>query len=308
MKRSTVIGVLGGALVGSFGRPARAATVRLASSTTDSAALMFYANDMGFFKNNGLDVEVQVMPNGEAVTLAMSGGAVDVGSSECVSLIHAFQKGLPFTIIAPGGTQTPTSGPVGLFFVQKDSAISGGRDLNGKTVAVMGLNGFAQFGTSNWIDKTGGDSSTVKFVQFAGAQIGPALQDRRVDGAFVAEPFVAGVRPVARAVADPMASIAPTFLSGAHFSTLAWAKSHPDELRRVQTAFRQAADWSNKNRDKTAVILERIARISPDLVAASVRAYYGERLEPSQLQPLIDIAARYGHWAPFPAKDMMYGV
>src|SRR6185312_16891004 len=98
---------------------------------------------------------------------------------------------------------------------QQNSTATGGRDMNGKTVAVVGLNGFAQYGTQNWLDKTGGTSSTVKFIQLAGAQIGVALQDGRVDGAFVPEPFVSHVRKVARPVANPMAAVAPTYLSSA---------------------------------------------------------------------------------------------
>lgn len=307
MKRSVLIGLVGGAVVSAVGLPARAATVRLAAPALDSTALMFYANEMGFFKNNGLDVEVQAMANGEAVTVALTGGAVDVGCSECVSLILAFQKGLPITIIAPGGMQTPNSG-VGMFFVQKDSTASTGRDIDGKTVAVVGLNGFAQYGTAYWLDKTGGNSSSVKFIQLSGAQIAIAMKDGRIDGAFVPEPFVSAVRAVARPVINPMATIAPNFLSSAHFTTAAWAKAHPDDLRRLQTALRQAADWANKNRDQSAVILEKVARADPSLVAASVRSFYGERLDPATLQPLVDVAAHYGHFAPFPAKDMMYGV
>ena len=307
MKRSVVIGVFGGAVASSLGLEARAAAaVRLAAPALDSTALMFYANERGYFKDNGLDVNVQAMPNGEAVTVALTGGAIDVGCSECVSLILAYHKGLPITIIAPGGMQSPSSA-VGMLFVQKDSAARNGRDLDGKTVAVVGLNGFAQYGTAYWIDKTGGDSSTVKFIQLSGAQIAVAMKDGRVDAAFVPEPFVSAVRAVARPVTNPMAAIAPTFLSSAHFTTTTWAKAHPDELHRLQTALRQAADWANKNRDQTALILEKVARISPTLVAKSVRSFYGDRLEPSQLQPLIDVAARYGHFAPFPAKEMMYG-
>jgi NitT/TauT family transport system substrate-binding protein len=306
MKRSVVIGLFGVAAVSAVGRPARAATVRLAAPALDSTALMFFANEMGFFKNNGLDVDVQAMANGEAVTVALTGGAIDVGCSECVSLILAFQKGLPIAIVAPGGMQTPNSN-VGMFFVQNNSTAASGRDLDGKTIAVVGLNGFAQYGTANWIDKTGGDSTSDKFIQLSGAQIAVAMKDGRIDGAFVPEPFVSAVKAVARPVINPMAAIAPTFLSSAHFTTSTWAKSHPDETRRLQTALRQAADWANKNHDQSAVILEKVARIDPSVVAASVRSLYGDRLEPGQLQPLIDVAARYGHFTPFPAKNMMYG-
>lgn len=306
MERRVAIGILGGALTSAVGPPAGAADqLRLGAPALDSTALMFYTNEAGFFKSAGLDVDLQAMRNGEAVTVALSGGALDIGCSECVSLILAFRRGIPITIVAASGLQTPDAS-IGKFFVQKDSTASSGRDLNGKTVAVVGLNGFAQYGTQAWLDKTGGSSGTVKFIQLSGAQIAVALQDGRVDGAFVPEPFVSQVAKVARVIGDPMASISPTLLSSAHFALLPWAKAHADDVRRFQTALRQGADWANKHRDQTAVVLERVARVSPEIVQASTRSFYGDRLEPSQLQPLIEVAAKYGEFTPFPAAEMFF--
>jgi ABC-type nitrate/sulfonate/bicarbonate transport system substrate-binding protein len=103
-----------------------------------------------------------------------------------------------------------------------------------------------------------------------------------------------------------MASIAPTLFSSAHFTSTAYAKAHPEEIRRIQTALRQTADWANKNRDQTASILEKVAHVAPDVVAASTRATYGDHLDPANLQPLIDVAAKYGGFGPFPATEMIY--
>jgi NitT/TauT family transport system substrate-binding protein len=306
MNRRVALGLVAASFGAVRAREAEADDVmRLAAPALDSTALMFYANDQNFFKNAGLSVDLQPMANGEAVTLAMAGGAVDVGCSEVVSLILAYRKGVPITLIASGGSQTAKVA-VGLLFARNDLKVSSGADFNGKTVAVVGLNGFAQYGTQQWIDKNGGDSKTVKFVQFAGAQIGVALQDGRIDGAFVPEPFVSVVKKVARPVANSMAAVATQFLSSAHFTTVPYAKAHPDQIRRFQMAMHQAADWANANHDQTALIIERVARVAPDVVAASTRSYYADTLDVAAVQPLIDMTAKYGNFPPFPAADMVY--
>jgi NitT/TauT family transport system substrate-binding protein len=306
MNRRVALGLVGAALGALHAQPAQAAdTVRLAAPALDATALMFYANDQNFFKNAGLTVDVQSMPNGEAVTLAIAGNAVDIGCSEVVSLILAYHKGVPITLIAAGGEQTAKVA-VGFLFSRNDLKVNSGADFNGKTVAVVGLNGFAQFGTQQWIDKNGGDSKTVKFVQFAGAQIGVALQDGRIDGAFVPEPFVSLVRKVARPVANSMAAVSTVFSSSAHFTTVPYAKSHPDEIRRFQAAMHQAADWANANHDQTALIVERVARVSPEMVAASQRSFYGNTLTAAAIQPMIDLTAKYANFPTFPAADIIY--
>jgi len=306
MNRRDVLAAIGAAAAVAGSMPVRAAdAMRIAVPALDATGLALYANDQGFFKSAGLNVDVQTMPNGEAVTVAMAGGAVDIGCSEVVSLILAYRRGVPLTIVAPGGLQTPKS-PAGMMFSRIDLPATSGKDFNGKTVAVVGLNGFAQDGTANWIDKTGGDSKSVKFVQFAGAQIAVALQDGRVDGAFVPEPFVSVARKVAHPVANPMAAIGPHILSSAHFTTTSYAKANPESIKQLQTALRQAAEWANKNQDQTALILEKYAKVSPDMLAAATRSLYATTLDPSDLQPIIDVAAKYGNFPSFAATEMLY--
>lgn len=306
MNRRVALGLVGTALGVLPARRAQAADVmRIAAPALDSTALVFYADAGGYFKSAGLNVDLQSMRNGEAVTVAIAGGAVDVGCSEVVSLILAYHRGVPITLIAPGGMQTPKSA-VGMLFARNDLKAATGADFAGKTIALVGLNGFAQYGTQLWIDKTGGDSRTVKFIQLAGAQIGVALQDGRIDGAFVPEPFVSQVKKVARPVANSMAAIGNQFLSSAQFTTVAYAKAHPDEIRRFQAALHQAASWANANQDKTALIIERVAGVAPAIVQASTRAYYGNFLEAASLQPLIDMAAHYGNFPSFAAGELIY--
>jgi NitT/TauT family transport system substrate-binding protein len=306
MKRRALVTMAGSLLAGNLSRTtaARAAApVRLAAPALDATALIFYANELGFFKNVGLDVELQALANGEAVTTALTGGAVDIGCSQAVSVFIAFKRGLPIAIVASGGMQTPTAG---VFFVPKDSTAQSGRDLDGKTIACVGIKGLAQFGTQAWLDKTGGNSTSVKFIELSGAQIAVALADNRIDGAFVPEPFVTASRKVARAVANPMEAIAPTFLSAPHVAMLPWARAHQDEVRKFQAAIRETAIFANKNHDRTAEILVRVAHADPSLVRASVRAEYGERLDPAQLQPLINTTAKYAAIPAFPATDIIY--
>lgn len=305
MNRRVTLGLIGAAVAAPFSRAEAADPMRMAAPALDTTSLMLYASEQGFFKNAGLNTNFQAMANGEAVTLAVAGNAIDIGCGEAISLILAFRKGVPITIVGAAGMQTPKTA-IGMLFARNDFPATSGRDFDGKTLAVVGLNGFAQMGTQQWIDKTGGDSKTVKFVQLAGAQIGVALQDGRVDGAFVPEPFVTPVKKVARVVANSMAAVAPQFMTSAHFTTVAYAKSHADEIRKFQSVLRQTADWANANPDQTALILERIAHVTPETLQNATRAVYANSLNPQYLQPMIDVAAKYGGFPSFPAADMVF--
>ena len=46
-----------------------------------------------------------------------------------------------------------------------NSTVQSGKDLNGKTIAVIALNGITHIAARAWIDQNGGDSATAKFIE-----------------------------------------------------------------------------------------------------------------------------------------------
>src|SRR3984957_9375234 len=77
------------------------ATIRLGVITVEAAAEAFYALDMGFFKKQGLDVDLQIMQNGAAIAAAVTGGSLDAGFAATVSISNAHERGLPLIYLAP---------------------------------------------------------------------------------------------------------------------------------------------------------------------------------------------------------------
>jgi NitT/TauT family transport system substrate-binding protein len=199
-----------------------------------------------------------------------------------------------------------TRAEAGVLFVPKNSTATSGRDLDGKTIGVQGIKGFAQFGTQAWLDRTGGNSASVHFVEMTSSVMGNALADARLDAAFIPEPFVSEVAKVAKRIANPMDAIAPAFIAGAHFTTVSWAKAHPDEVREFLRVIYSTAVWANKNHARSAEILADAMRIDPATMRTAVRAQYAERRDPSLLQPMIDLAAKYAGITPFPAQEIFF--
>ena len=63
------------------------------------AAQAFYAQEQGFFKAAGLDVNLVVLPNGAAIVAAAAAGSVDIGFGSPSPLIQAHVRGLPVRFI-----------------------------------------------------------------------------------------------------------------------------------------------------------------------------------------------------------------
>jgi NitT/TauT family transport system substrate-binding protein len=267
--------------------------VRVATLPIDVASQALYAKDQGFFEAAGLDVDISIMNNGPAIASAVAGGSIDFGAANIVTMASAYEHGLPYVLVAPGGAYTDTQ-PTSKLVVTNASPIKSARDLNGKTVAVNALNSIDSVGAQAWIDKNGGDSKTVKFIEMPYSAMGAAVASGRVDVGSIDEPFVgeAIAANQLRAIGFPLEAIAKRFVEGAYFTTSSYAKAHPDVIRKFADAMAQAADWANANPSASAAILAKYSK-SP-LAPGAARTYFTPRFVRSEAQPLIDAAAKYG--------------
>jgi NitT/TauT family transport system substrate-binding protein len=283
-------------------------TIRIATVPIDVGAEIYYAVDMGFLAKAGIAADIQSMSNSSAIFAGVAAGALDVGFGNIGSIATAVKKNIPFTIIAPGGMYSDAA-PTTELVVAKTSPIRSARDLNGKIIAVNALKNITQFAPQAWLDKNGGDSSTVKFLELPFPQMIPALTSGRVDAAIIAEPTLAEAKADTRVLSNAFSAIAPEFLIGAWVATTPWANAHLDVVKRFAEAIRETAIWANKaqNRPRSAQILARYTKSDPALLARQTRALYAERLTAASMQPQIDVTAKYGGLpASFSAEELIF--
>ena len=308
MNRQHALGMLGAGLAAAAtSSMARAATaIRLATLPIDGTALAYYASDLGYFQDAGLDVTIQNIPNGNAITSAVLAGSLDVGWSNIISLAAAFQRSLPVTIIGAGGMAVTGSLATQLM-VRKDSPLKTATDLDGKIIGVTGLADVPQFAPELWVDKNGGKASTLKFVEIPMPQLPAALESGRVDAAWLAEPFIHAAEPFARTFATCFDVVAPRWMLGAWFTTTPYANANKTTVDAFRSVMTKTATWANANQDQSAVILAKYSHLDPSVVKAMHRITYATSVEPALVQPSIDLAAKYSAIkATFPAQDLIY--
>lgn len=283
-----------------------AAPVRVITSAIDPAAEPFYAADMGFFRDAGLDVAISSASNGAVVSSSIAGGAAEIGFANLMSIAVAYKRGIPFTAVAAGSfydSRVPTSALV----LPKDSEARRASDLNGKVLAAAGLRTITEYAPRIWMDKNGGDSSTVQFVEMNNPQILDALRNGRVDAAILAEPFLEASKPIARTLAYAYDAIAPRFLVGVFFAHLDWAKANRDAVKQFQQAIYRTAAWANAHHTQSGDILVEHSKLESSVVQRMLRIGYETRMDPAEMQPMIDVLARY-HGIPqtFPAEEIVF--
>jgi ABC-type nitrate/sulfonate/bicarbonate transport system substrate-binding protein len=303
LRRSRVLRIAFAAMAGGLAARRGIATaqdlrpLKIVLFNGETAATAYYARDLGYFARAGLDVSITTVTNGAAGAAAVAGGAIDIGFSNPLSVAQGFSRGLPFEIIAPAAVSIRGQQTNGFVIVAKNSPLKSGKDAAGKTFAVDQIGGLPYAALRAWVDGTGGDSSSVRFIELAFAEMLAGVESGRVDFSEMNTAF----DPLLGKPGDPVLLlgnsydyVAPRFASTVWFSTKGWLANNPDLAKRFVSAMRQSAIWANAHQTESAPLLAKYTKQTVVAILASHRATFGTEITPELVQPVIDLAVKYG--------------
>ena len=284
-------------------------TIRIADAGQDVDAEAFYAQELGIFRKYGINAEITLLRKGggAAAVAAVAGGAVDVGEGDLVSVANAHQRGIRIVLLAPSGVYRSTA-PTTEVIVAKDSPIASGKDLEGKTVALISPEGPSRIATEAWLESSGAAPEKVSFVEIPPVNMAAAVERGTVAAAVINEPSLTASQSCCRVLANLFQSIGNEWQLNAWYATADWVTKEPLLARRFAQAIHEAALWGNRpaNHLKSGEILNKYTPFPPELLPKMNRATYGEMLDPKLMQPLLDAAVKYKALpAPQPGQQLI---
>jgi NitT/TauT family transport system substrate-binding protein len=280
--------------------------IDIAGVPEDSITPALYADHAGLFRKYGVDVRIQPQRSGPAVASGVAGGAYQIGKASTEPIIIAHTKNIPFVMVAAAGVYD-TRAPIAQMLVRADSPIKTAADLNGKTIAVFGLTDIFTLADRLWMDRNGGDSTTVKMVELPVSEIAAAIEAGRIDAGAINEPELAAALKTRklRVLGKPFDAVAPRFMYTAWFTTVDFVKSHRPAVDGFARAMREAAAFTNAHPSDTVDLLASFTKIEPSVIRSMTRVVQGTSLDVALLQPVIDASARYKAIpASFDAKEL----
>lgn len=260
----------------------------------DNASL-FVGSEKGFFKKEGLELELVPMVGGAAIAPAVASGDLQIGWTNVISLYQAYVEGFDFKFVTGGATNVKGSNDTHAILVRKDSPLKAAKDLEGKTLAVNTLNNIVHLMALAWIDKNGGNPAKVKFVEIPFPQMEAALASEKVDAVSAHEPFVTAAtgRGVARVLAHNWGEVAPQFLTASWFASEKWIQKNKDVADRFIRAVSRAIDAINADIQGTRELMIKWTGLSPDLVKKAALPVFEKGISEKDIQVTIDLTHRY---------------
>lgn len=284
------------------------ATIRVTFVPVADAVPIKYALREGLFEKAGLNVELTAVGSGALATVAVVGGAADIGSANTLSITLARSKGVPLMLVAPQA-QYDDRVPTTALLVTTNSPIATPKQLEGHTVAVAGLHDLLALGVRAWMARGGADFTKVSFLEMPQSTMLAALDARRVDAIMVSEPVLTATLASGRArqLAGPYGAIGKRFIVDNYFATATWLGSHRDLALRFADVMRRATAFTNGHYDQILPLIASYTSIDPSVLRAMRQIKGAAALTPDEIQPIIDVAAKYGEIpGAFPAQEMIF--
>ncbi|MER8824129.1 ABC transporter substrate-binding protein [Mesorhizobium sp. M0991] len=174
--RAAGIGLVLAAVANSSVGAAEKAKVTLNWLPDNASVGIIYADALGYYKDAGIELEIEPGKGSGATSQLVAGGSTDIGLAAASSAIGIAAKGAPLKIIAPIW-QVADWGITSL----KDTPISSPKDLEGKTIAVQpGSADMPLFDTM--VRANGVDKSKINLQMTAGTGGIGLLAEKKVDG------------------------------------------------------------------------------------------------------------------------------
>jgi NitT/TauT family transport system substrate-binding protein len=280
--------------------------VRVSSIVSEDVAPLYYAQSAGIFRKNGLEVQFDPASGGSAVVAAVTSGAYDVGKASIISAFRAVSRGIPLVAVAPGWVFEASNSSAEMI-VAIDSPVRSGADLDGKTIAVSSLNELNQLAAMAWVDKHGGDSKTLHFIELPVASSAVAVAARRVDATVLLEPALskALAGKQVRSIGSAFGALGSSFPVSVWISNRPWATVHPEQARAFARSMSTAADYMNRHPNEEIALLATALNEPMDTLRAMKHVAVGTSLTVAMLTPLLAAAQKYVGMPPISLQDFV---
>ena len=268
--------------------PANPQKVAFASSKNPWSALTIIALKKGFFKEEGLDVDLQYV---QAAKLAMD--ALISGSTQFSNVVETNVAFLGYTgnknveIIA-----THCEAHDGAIIARRDSNIQTPKDLEGKKLGIL-QGTTSQVFADRFIEKHKLDRSKVQIVNLTPVAIQSSIMTKEIDAGSLWQPFVYSVK---KQLGDGSIIFADSDAYVGYFSTAVqkdWAKQNPKLVEAVLRAHIKAEEFAKSNPDEAVAIVAQEIGVEKE----ALKEFWNQYIYRVQIKPaLAQEIARQGEW------------
>ncbi|SNR49337.1 NitT/TauT family transport system substrate-binding protein [Haloechinothrix alba] len=259
-------------------------------------APIYLGQQQGFFAERDIELTLETSQGGAAIVPGVASGQFDFGFSNMTSLLTAQTQDLPLQVTSAGvATTGDVDDDFGAIVAPSGSGIDDASDLSGRSVAVNTLNNIGDTTVRHTVEQAGGDPSDIEFVELGFPDMPAAVQEGRVDAAWMVEPFVTiATDQDAEVVASNFAATHEELAVAAYFTSTELAESDPDLVDRFTEAMNASLDYAQDNPEQARDILGSYTDIDSATAESLTLPEWPTEINEESVQLLADLAVEHG--------------
>jgi NitT/TauT family transport system substrate-binding protein len=215
------------------------------------------AIERGFFKQEGLDVAIEVYDGSDRISDDLRAGTRQVGITSIENLIAEAYRGGPLRIVA-GTAQRPPH------YIIAQPEIKSLADLKGRTIGVVSLKEGTTFFVADIARAGGFTLGDVKVVAAGGSPTrARLLRERKIDAGL--QPYPLSYEADAGGFSDlgPIARLVPDYQFTSVVVDESWARAHRAALVGFLRALRRGTDYMFAHPEESTALAARELRTTP---------------------------------------------
>lgn len=226
-------------------------SIAIGGPPLEISALIYIADDQGFFRENGLNVTIRNYDTGASAANGLGAGEIDLATASESVLATNVLTNRPFRTVA-----TIDKYEGNFLIARKDRGIVKPSDLKGKKIGVVkGTTG--EFYLGRFLELNGIPLTDVSIIDLKPAQMSDAITRGDVDAVLIWQPFANSIKTSLgpNAVLYPAQSGQVAFWQIIGRST--WLADHPALVDRFLSSLVRAEKFSTENPQTAKSIVQK---------------------------------------------------
>jgi NitT/TauT family transport system substrate-binding protein len=274
---------------------------------TDSTGL-YVAQYMGYFKTQGLTVNIQPAPSAETAINQMAAGQIDMVGASYVSFIEAQENYIDEQVAHPGYTSPSyqrmaanldvfaegselSEGFQGLF-APTSSSVKSISQLKGQTIAIDALGSVGYVTVASALLAAGIQPTAVNWKVMPFQDMEGALASREIAAAYLPEPYnsIDSEEYGLTSLSDLDVGLTADFPMEGYAVTKDWAQENPNTLTAFYRALEQGQETADTNRETAEQATEEfVPDVSPSIASIlTLETYPVGPVDVSRIQRVAD--------------------
>lgn len=271
----------------SFISPTEVSAGKVVIGSTPTGHLMWIAEELGYFKESGSEVDLRQFSSGVTTSKALATGEINLANSSEFAFVNNVMRHRDLRMIASISRTNSAN-----LFGRKDSGIRGAADLVGRKIGVT-RRGIGEFFLGEYLSIHGISIADVELVDLRPPAIVKSISEGTIDAAITWEPSVYLAQ---KALGDNFMQLPDQDSYYYHFVVAGkrdWLYANQADVQNVLAALVKAQAYVSENPEKSQAIIAAKFNLDPVFVRDTWHKYI---LEVTLLQTLLSLMEQEAYW------------